>query len=411
MQAIPVVHGRHDLKHNDWVTIPPTLPPLVDPGPPLTRGQIERYSRHLLLPEVGELGQRRLCAAKVAVIGAGGLGSPVLTYLAAAGVGTIGIVDFDRVEVSNLQRQTIHGVADVGSTKTASAAAAIRSGNPEVEVIVHELRLDAGNALGTLSGYDLVIDGTDNFATRYLVNDACELLGVPYVWGSVFRFEGQASVFWARHGPTYRDVYPVPPPPGSVPSCAEGGVFGVLCAAIGSVMATEAIKLICGIGRPMLGRVLIYDALSVSYRTVGVRADPRRLPITALVDYDAWCGVAPSSDGSVAAAGVAESLTPAEVAGLLSVGALRLVDVREPTEFAMGSLPGAELIPVGEITSGRAVASIAAATLPVVLYCKSGARSARALDALVAAGLPDVREMRGGILAWIREVDPSLPHY
>ncbi|MEO5834209.1 MAG: molybdopterin-synthase adenylyltransferase MoeB, partial [Nakamurella sp.] len=264
------------------------LGPLVEPGPPLSRVELDRYSRHVLLPDLGELGQRRLRRARVAVIGAGGLGAPVLTYLAAAGVGTIGLVDFDVVEASNLQRQTIHGVADIGRPKVDSAVDTVALLDPSVVVHPMAARLDADNVLGLLASYDLVIDGTDNFATRYLVNDACVLLGIPYVWGSVFRFEGQVSVFWAEHGPQYRDLFPVPPPPGSVPSCGEGGVLGVVCGVIGSIMATEAMKLISGVGRPLLGRVLVYDALKMSFRTVALRRDPAAEPVTGLVDYDAW---------------------------------------------------------------------------------------------------------------------------
>jgi adenylyltransferase/sulfurtransferase len=270
------------------------FPPLVEPGPQLSPEQVRRYSRHLLLPDVGVLGQRRLRAARVLVVGAGGLGSPALLYLAAAGVGRIGIVDDDVVEVSNLQRQVVHGQADLGRPKVESARDRVLEVNPEVDVVAHRLRLDSSNALELMSGYDLVLDGTDNFATRYLVNDACAILGLPYVWGSIFRFDGQVSVFWAAHGPTYRDLHPDPPPPGSVPSCAEGGVLGVLCGAVGSVMATEAVKLITGAGEPLVGRVLVYDALDMSWRTVTVRRNPAVAPITELVDYVAFCGVPPA---------------------------------------------------------------------------------------------------------------------
>ena len=267
-----------------------TLPPLVEPAESLTKAEVERYSRHLIIPDVGMAGQKRLKNAKVLVVGAGGLGSPALLYLAAAGVGTLGILDFDTVDESNLQRQVIHGQSDIGKSKALSAAESIAEVNPYVTVNLHTERLDSGNALEIFEPYDLILDGTDNFATRYLVNDACVLLGKPYVWGSIFRFEGQVSVFWAEYGPQYRDLYPEPPPPGMVPSCAEGGVLGVLCASIGSVMVTEAIKLITGIGEPLLGRLMVYDALEMTYRTVRIRKDPAGEPITGLIDYDAFCG-------------------------------------------------------------------------------------------------------------------------
>src|SRR3954451_21529069 len=270
-----------------------SLPPLVEPAGSLTPEEVQRYSRHLIIPEVGMAGQLRLKNARVLVIGAGGLGSPALLYLAAAGVGTLGIVDDDVVEASNLQRQVIHGVSDVGRMKAESARSSIRELNPGVDVVLHQVRLDASNALEIFAGYDLILDGTDNFATRYLVNDAAALLGKPYVWGSILRFDGQVSVFWDAHGPNYRDLYPQAPPPGSVPSCAEGGVLGVLCAQIGSVMANEAVKLITGIGQTLLGRVLIFNALQMSWRELKVRKDPDAEPITRLVDYEAFCGVAP----------------------------------------------------------------------------------------------------------------------
>ncbi len=251
-----------------------SLPPLVEPAAELTVSEVRRYSRHLIIPDVGMAGQKRLKNARVLVVGAGGLGSPALLYLAAAGVGTLGIIDFDTVDESNLQRQVIHGQSDIGRSKAESARDSVREINPFVEVILHEYRLDNDNVLEVFGGYDLILDGTDNFATRYLVNDAAVLLGKPYVWGSIYRFEGQVSVFWDEHGPNYRDLYPEPPPPGMVPSCSEGGVLGILCASIGSIMTTEAIKLIMGIGDPLVGRLMIYDGLEMSYRTVKVRKDP-----------------------------------------------------------------------------------------------------------------------------------------
>ena len=401
-----------------------TALPLVPPGPPLTTAQVERYSRHLLLPGVGDDGQRRLANARVAVLGAGGLGSPVLTYLAAAGVGSIGVIDDDVVDMSNLQRQTVHRTADVGLLKTGSASRAIAQSNPLVTVIEHPVRLTSANALQVLGDYDLVVDGTDNFATRYLVSDACALLGVPCVWGSVFQFMGQLSVFWAGHGPTYRDVYPDPPPLGSVPSCGEAGVFGTVCAVIGSAMATEVIKLICGVGEPLLGRLTIYDALVGSYRSVAVRPDPEAPPVTELVDYEAFCGARPardpSSDPELADRGVSTIdahpgvLTPQQVSGLLQAGgSITVVDVREPAEFRLGALPHAILVPVGDIVSGDALAGLteAAGRGDIVLYCKTGVRSQRAAEVLIAAGLTGVRHLAGGVLAWGREIDPTLPRY
>ena len=384
------------------------LPPLVEPGPELTRSEVQRYSRHLIIPEVGVPGQRRLKNARVLVIGAGGLGSPALLYLAAAGVGTLGIIDDDVVDESNLQRQVIHGQADLGRSKAQSAAEPVAQVNPLVRTVLHEQHLDSGNALDLFADYDLVLDGTDNFATRYLVNDACALLGKPYVWGSIFRFEGQVSVFWSGHGPTYRDLYPVPPPPGSVPSCAEGGVLGVLCAAVGSVMSTEAIKLITGIGRSLLGRLLVYDALEMRYRTVALRPDPTAAPVTELVDYQAFCGV---STPAAAAAAAGHTITASELRQRLSDGDdVLVVDVREPAERAIVAIPGSVLIPKDRILSGEALAELPQ-DRPIVLYCKSGGRSAECLAALHGAGFADAVHVGGGVLAWIDQVDPSLPRY
>ncbi len=383
---------------------------LVEPGADLTNAEVARYSRHLILPGIESLGQRRLKNARVLVMGAGGLGSPVLLYLAAAGIGTIGIVDFDVVDGSNLQRQIIHSVDDLGRLKTSSAAASIAAVNPLVQVVEHRIRLDSTNALEVFAGYDVVIDGTDNFATRYLVNDACVLLSKPYVWGSIYQFQGQVSVFWAKHGPQYRDVFPEPPPPGSVPSCAEGGVLGVLCGAIGSVMANEAIKLICGIGRPLLGRLLMYDALDLTYRTINIKPDPAGATITELIDYDQWCGNAQPGEDHSAATLIAAAQLRAEIAG---DNPPLLVDVRLPAEFAIVALPGATLIPLGRITSGAALAELQEMALraPLVLYCKSGARSAIAIAALTGAGITNIRHLDGGVLSWVDQVDPSLPRY
>jgi adenylyltransferase/sulfurtransferase len=388
----------------------PTLPPLVAPADGLTPEEVQRYSRHVIIPEIGEIGQRRLKNAKVLVIGAGGLGSPALLYLAAAGVGTIGIVDDDAVDLTNLQRQVIHGVADVGRPKAQSARDAIHRLNPLVDVRLHELHLDSSNALDVFAGYDLVLDGTDNFATRYLVNDAAAILGKPYVWGSIFRFDGQVSVFWAEHGPTYRDVFPEPPPAGSVPSCGEGGVYGMLCAAIGASMVTEAVKLITGVGTTLLGRIQLYDALTATWREIRVAKDPEAAPITELTDYEAFCGVTPP-----AAPGTDESVTAVQLATMLAArGAglkdFELVDVREPGEASIVAIPGSRLIPQGRLLSGEAWDE-----LPrdgeIVFHCKSGVRSAAVLAAAREAGFGNVKHLDGGVLAWVRDIEPGKPVY
>jgi len=384
------------------------LAPLVEPAAELTVEEVARYSRHLIIPDVGVPGQKRLKNAKVLVVGAGGLGSPALLYLAAAGVGTLGIVDFDVVDESNLQRQVIHGVSDIGKLKAQSAQESIAEINPHVNVVLHTERLDSGNALDVFRPYDLILDGTDNFATRYLVNDACVLLGKPYVWGSIYRFEGQVSVFWNEHGPNYRDLYPEPPPPGMVPSCAEGGVLGVLCASIGSVMVTEAIKLITGIGEPLIGRLMVYDALEMSYRTIKVRKDPQAQPITGLIDYELFCGSV-SQEAERAAAG--STITATELKELLDSGKdPYLVDVREPVEYEIVKIPGGVLIPKDRILSGEALAELPQ-DQPLVLYCRSGVRSAEALAAVQAAGFRDAVHLQGGVTAWATQVDPSLPTY
>ncbi|MFP5334451.1 MAG: molybdopterin-synthase adenylyltransferase MoeB [Actinomycetes bacterium] len=379
------------------------LPPLVEPGPPLDPQQVLRYSRHVLLPAIGELGQRRLAGARVLVIGAGGLGSPAVTYLAAAGVGTIGVVDDDVVDTSNLQRQVLHGTDDVGRPKVDSAVDAARRINPLVRVVPHRLRLTADNALEVLRGYDLVLDGADNFATRYLVSDACEVLGLPEVWGSVFRFDAQVSVFWGAHGPTYRHLFPEPPPPGAVPSCAEGGVLGAMVGAVGSVMATEAVKLVTGAGEPLIGRLLVLDALSMTWRTLTVRRDPEAPPVTEIVDMTEVCEPPPPAVSAVSARELARWLDD-------EGRPVHLVDVRGADEAALVSIPGSVLHPLPQILSGEAVAE-----LPddrrIVVYCKSGARSAQACRALRDKGFGDVVNLDGGVLAWVRDVDPSLPTY
>ena len=385
-----------------------SLPPLVEPAESLTKAEVERYSRHLIIPDVGMIGQKRLKNAKVLVVGAGGLGSPALLYLAAAGVGTLGILDFDVVDESNLQRQVIHGQSDVGKSKAVSAAESVAEINPFVTVHLHTDRLDSDNALEIFAPYDLIVDGTDNFATRYLVNDACVLLGKPYVWGSIFRFEGQVSLFWAEYGPNYRDLYPEPPPPGMVPSCAEGGVLGVLCASIGSIMVTEAIKLITGIGETLLGRLMVYDALEMTYRTVKVRRDPAAEPITGLIDYEAFCG---SVSDEAAQAAASHTISATQLKEKMDAGEdFALIDVREQNEYEIVSIPGSVLIPKGDILSGEAL-SLIPQDKPVILHCKSGARSAEALAVLHKAGFADAVHVGGGVLGWIKQVDPSLPSY
>jgi adenylyltransferase/sulfurtransferase len=391
-----------------------SLPPLVEPAAELTVDEVKRYSRHLIIPDVGMTGQKRLKNAKVLVVGAGGLGSPALLYLAAAGVGTLGIIDFDVVDESNLQRQVIHGQSDVGRPKAESARDSILQINPLVQVNLHQVRLDSDNALEIFAGYDLIVDGTDNFATRYLVNDACVLLGKPYVWGSIYRFDGQASVFWAEYGPCYRCLYPEPPPPGMVPSCAEGGVLGVLCASIGSIQVTEAIKLITGIGESLAGRLMIYEALEMSYRTVRVRKDPecaicgKNPTITELIDYDAFCGVL-SADAQQAATG--STITATELKEMLDRDDdIFLVDVREPNEYEIVSIPGATLIPKDQFLTGAALEKLPQ-DKRIVLHCKSGARSAEALAVVKNAGFADAVHVGGGVLAWVNQIDPSLPTY
>lgn len=387
------------------------LAPLVEPGAELSVDEVERYSRHLIIPDVGITGQRRLKNARVLVIGAGGLGSPALLYLAAAGVGTIGIVDDDVVDTSNLQRQVIHGVDDVGRLKAESARDAVARLNPLVNVALHVVRLDSSNALEIFSGYDLILDGTDNFATRYLVNDAAAILGKPYVWGSIYRFDGQISVFWDKHGPNYRDLYPEAPPPGSVPSCAEGGVLGMLCASVGSVMVTEAVKLITGIGQTLLGRLMIYDSLAMTWRQVRVRKDPDAEPITKLVDYEAFCGILPP-DAATAADGAAISVR--ELAGMLDArergeADFELIDVREPGEYEIVNIPGSVLVPKARIVDGDGLTPFAGRQL--VFHCKSGARSAEALAAAKKAGFESAVHVAGGVTAWVEEIEPAKPVY
>jgi sulfur-carrier protein adenylyltransferase/sulfurtransferase len=391
-----------------------TLPPLVEPAAELTVDEVRRYSRHLIIPDVGMTGQKRLKNAKVLCVGAGGLGSPALLYLAAAGVGTLGVIDFDVVDESNLQRQIIHGQSDIGRPKALSARDSIKEINPYVNVIVYEEALSNDNVMEIFSGFDLIVDGTDNFATRYMVNDACVLLGKPYVWGSIYRFDGQASVFWADYGPCYRCLYPEPPPPGMVPSCAEGGVLGVLCASIGSIQVNEAIKLLIGIGEPLVGRLMIYDALEMSYRRLNIKKDPdcpicgENPTITELIDYDAFCG-AVSADAQEAASG--STITAAELKAMLDrKDDIFLIDVREPNEYEIVSIPGATLIPKDQFLNGSALEKLPQ-DKRIVLHCKSGARSAECLAVVKNAGFSDAVHVGGGVLSWVNTVDPSLPVY
>jgi adenylyltransferase/sulfurtransferase len=387
--------------------------PVVERREDLDLDEVRRYSRHLIMPEVAMEGQTRLKAAKVLCIGAGGLGSPVAMYLAAAGVGTLGIVEFDVVDETNLQRQIIHGQSDIGRSKAESARDTIAEINPNVNVVLHETRLDSSNALEIMKDYDLIVDGTDNFPTRYLVNDAAVLLGKPYVWGSIFRFEGQASVFWAERGPCYRCLYPEPPPPGMVPSCAEGGVLGVLCATIGSIQATEAVKLIIGRGDPLIGRLKLYDALEMELKTIRVRKDPNcpicgeNPTVTELIDYEEFCGIRgaePEVEGQVPA------VQPEELAGLMkSEDPPVLVDVREPFELDISVLPWPyKLMPMNEVVNR--VHELSSAD-DIVVVCRTGARSAQATQFLNSIGFTKVRNLAGGLNAYAEKVDPSIPVY
>ncbi|PWH18988.1 MAG: molybdenum cofactor biosynthesis protein MoeB [Anaerolineae bacterium] len=382
--------------------------------PTLSHEEILRYSRHLLIPEVGLEGQRKLKAASILVIGTGGLGSPVSLYLAAAGVGHIGLVDYDVVDSSNLQRQVIHGTASVGELKVESARRRMLDLNPGIEVEVYNEPFTSENAMRIAADYDVIIDGTDNFPTRYLSNDVCVLLGKPNVYGSIFRFEGQASVFDARRGPCYRCLFPEPPPPGMVPSCAEGGVLGVLPGTIGTIQATEALKLVLGIGEPLIGRLLLYNALDMSFDFVTLRKNPKckicspNPEITELIDYEAFCGV-PGHDHDEGSAGKEWDISATELAQKLKNGErLRLIDVREPHELEISQIPGAQLIPLGQLAARLSELDSAE---EIVLFCKAGTRSARALEVLLSAGFRKVKNLKGGINAWAREVDPSLPIY
>ncbi len=388
------------------------------PAVELSNEEIHRYSRHLIMPEVGMDGQRKLKASKVLLVGAGGLGSPLGLYLAAAGVGTIGIVDYDVVDSTNLQRQLLHGTKDVGRSKLASARDRLTDVNPHVDLETHEVLLTSENALDLLSRYDIVVDGTDNFPTRYLVNDACVLLGKPNVYGSIFRFEGQVSVFYAREGPCYRCLFREPPPPGLVPSCAEGGVLGVLPGIIGSLQALETIKLIIGRGDTLVGRLLLFDALPMRWRELKLRKDPdcpicgTRPTVTQLIDYEAFCGM-PAHEDRAARAGTdhVPSVGAAELKAELDRGAaITLVDVREPHEWEIVNLGAyhARLIPIGQLAERMSELDTAG---EIVLHCRSGVRSAKALLRLQEAGFRKLRNLEGGILAWAEQVDPEMPRY
>jgi adenylyltransferase/sulfurtransferase len=381
--------------------------------PELTKDDFRRYSRHLILPEVGVVGQQKLKAAKILCIGAGGLGSPVALYLAAAGVGTIGIVDFDVVDFSNLQRQILHGTSDVGRHKLDSARDRLLDINPNINVVTHNTALSSENALEIFAPYDIVVDGTDNFPTRYLVNDACVILGKPNAYGSIFRFEGQASVFATKEGPCYRCLYPEPPPPGLVPSCAEGGVLGVLPGVIGCIQATETIKLILGAGEPLIGRFLIFDALRMKFRELKLRKDPdcpvcgTHPTVTKLIDYEQFCGVQSATEEPVS--GTTTEISAVDLKKRLDRGdVLTIVDVREPNEYQINRIAGSILIPLGDIP--RRYVELDPSD-EIVTQCKVGARSAKAADFLRSKGFKKVLNLSGGILDWIDKVDPSQPKY
>ena len=398
----------------DTVSIVPSVAGGVAAEPEaatLSNHEVARYSRHLIMPEVGMDGQLKLKAASVLCIGAGGLGSPVALYLAAAGVGRIGIVDFDVVDYSNLQRQIIHGTPDVGRPKLDSARDRLNAINPEVTVETHDAAISSDNALDILAGYDIIVDGTDNFPTRYLVNDACVLLGKPNVYGSIFRFEGQASVFATKDGPCYRCLYPEPPPPGLVPSCAEGGVLGILPGVVGTIQATEVVKLIIGVGEPLINRFMIYDALRMRFRELKLRKDPEcpvcgeNPTVTELIDYERFCGIVPASTD----AEESDDTTVEDLKGRLDrQDGVFVLDVREPQEYQICRIPDSTLIPLGDLPQrlteleGRD---------DMVVHCKSGVRSAKAVKLLREAGFSKAKNLRGGILAWIDRVDPSLPKY
>ncbi len=383
-------------------------------GTELSHEEILRYSRHLLMPEVGLNGQKKLKQSSVLIIGSGGLGSPVSMYLVAAGVGRIGLVDYDVVDFTNLQRQIIHGTSTLGERKVISARDRLLDINPEVQIDLYDEPFTSENAFRIAEPYDLIIDGTDNFPTRYLVNDVCVMSGKPNIYGSIFRFDGQVSVFWAEHGPCYRCLFPEPPPPGLVPSCAEGGVFGVLPGTVGTLQATEALKILLGIGEPLIGELLLYDALAMSFDRVRLRKNPscrvcsENPEVTELIDYEAFCGV-PGHDREDSQLASEWEITPAELAQRLEEGRrLRLIDVREPHELQISKIDGAELIPLGSLAAEMHKLDSAE---EIVLFCKTGSRSGRALELLAGAGFRKLKNLHGGINAWAQAIDPSLPVY
>ena len=407
------------LKAGDTISIVPSVAggstaSEASTTPELTNAEIERYSRHLILPEVGIDGQRRLKGARVLCIGAGGLGSPAALYLAAAGVGTLGLVDFDNVDASNLQRQIIHGTPDIGRSKLGSARARLSALNPEIRVETYETKLTSANALSLFKEYDVILDGTDNFATRYLVNDACVILRKPNAYGSIFRFEGQASVFATTGGPCYRCLFPEPPPPGLVPSCAEGGVLGVLPGVIGTIQATETIKLILGAPGTLIGRLLLYDAWSMRFRELKVRRDPEcpvcgdRPTVRELIDYEQFCGVSPQPTAASAASGVEETTVEQLKARLDSGQPTFILDVREPHEYQICRIPNSTLIPLGQL--GTRLAELPTDGREIIVHCKMGGRSAKAVKLLEEKGI-EAKNLAGGVLAWIDRVDPSQPKY
>jgi sulfur-carrier protein adenylyltransferase/sulfurtransferase len=400
---------------------PESLPGLTRDLPELTNDEIQRYSRHLILPEVGVDGQRRLKAGRVLCVGAGGLGSPAALYLAAAGVGTVGIIDFDTVDASNLQRQILHSTRDVGRSKLLSAHDRLSALNPGVKIEMHDAALTSANALEIFRDYDVILDGTDNFSTRYLVNDACVILGKPNAYGSIFRFEGQASVFATKGGPCYRCLYPEPPPAGLVPSCAEGGVLGVLPGVIGTIQATESIKLLLGGGSTLVGRLLLYDAWNMRFRELRLRRDPEcpvcgdHPTVKELIDYDQFCGIAPQPAAAAATASSADAPVPEVTVQelnerLTSNAPVYLLDVREPNEFQICRIPGSTLIPLGQVGSRLDEITAGAAGREILVHCKMGGRSAKAVRLLREKGI-EAKNVKGGILDWIDKVDPSLPKY
>ena len=414
---------RTELNPGDVISIVPSVAggapaPAIEVLPELTNDEVQRYSRHLIMPEVGVDGQRRLKAARVLCVGAGGLGSPAALYLTAAGVGTLGLVDFDAVDASNLQRQILHSTLDVGRSKLHSARDRLTALNPEVHVQTYETALSSSNALEIFRDYDVIVDGADNFPTRYLVNDACVLLGKPNAYGSIFRFEGQASVFSTPGGPCYRCLYPEPPPPGLVPSCAEGGVLGVLPGVIGTIQATEAIKLILGAGRTLAGRLLLYDAWTMKFRELKLQRDPDcpvcgdHPTVKTLIDYEQFCGIPHAATAAPSPLPAELETSVEQLKARLEAGTPTFVlDVREPQEFQICRIPGSTLIPLGQLPARLAELPGASDEREIVVHCKSGARSAKAVRLLRERGFDRVTNLRGGILAWIEKIDPSLPKY